>query len=322
MNTNNMFGEDDFARKMDELVKPFQEAHYLSGDFPGCDFKKIHYTQIIHPQARAAIVISHGFCEFIGKYDEMIYYFYQMGYSVFFPEHRGHGFSYRSTEDLDKVDAIRFYDYVDDLKCFLDMVVRPNCPNLPLYLYGHSMGGAIAAAFLEEYPGYFKAAILSSPMMQMTLGKFPEWAVRLLAAYKLFRKKGEDYIMGSHGFDGIDIFEKSSSLSRARYEYVMDMRRAVKQYRTYGGTYRWIATSLRAQKKIIKKAGRIQIPVLLFQAGLDYKVQPRGQEKFAQRAQIAIHRYPQSKHEIFNATTEMRKQYYDEIFRFWEQQEN
>ncbi|MBE5889908.1 MAG: alpha/beta hydrolase [Lachnospiraceae bacterium] len=316
-------GEDDFRTWMDTEGKAFREAHYLEGNFPGCDFRNIHYTQIIHPDEKAAIVISHGFCEFIRKFDEAIYYFYQMGYSVYFIEHRGHGFSYRSVEELDKVDVERFYDYVDDLNCFIDMVVKRNSPGKPLFLYSHSMGGAIGAAYLEEYPSVFDAAILSSPMMEMTLGKYPRWAVSLLALWKKFRKKGTDFIVGSHGFDGVDVFESSSALSRARYEYAFDARKEVKNYSTYGGTYNWIDTSLRAEKKIIRNAAKIKVPVLLFQAGLDAKVQPEGQERFAAKNPLVkISRYPDSKHEIMNATTEIREKYYREVFAFYEMQLN
>jgi len=35
----------------------------------------------------------HGFCEFFGKFHETAYTFYEQGYSVFFVELRGHGYS-------------------------------------------------------------------------------------------------------------------------------------------------------------------------------------------------------------------------------------
>ena len=39
-----------------------------------------------------------------------------------------------------------------------------------LFLFAHSMGGAIGADFLEEYPEYFNSAILSAPMFQVNTG--------------------------------------------------------------------------------------------------------------------------------------------------------
>jgi lysophospholipase len=33
-------------------------------------------------------------------------------------------------------------------------------------------------------------------------------------------EKGEDYVRGQNGFDGIPEFEKSSCVSKARYDYI------------------------------------------------------------------------------------------------------
>ena len=63
------------------------------------DSTAIYYRTYRIPQAKAAIVISHGFCEFAEKYKEVIYYFLKNGYSVYVPEHRGHGYSDRIVVD-------------------------------------------------------------------------------------------------------------------------------------------------------------------------------------------------------------------------------
>ena len=95
------FGEEDFESRMETEAKPVLSM-VQSGDFKGCDGNTIHYEALINSDEKAAIVISHGFCEFYPKYHEMFYYFYEAGYSVFFVEHRGHGFSYREIDDPDK----------------------------------------------------------------------------------------------------------------------------------------------------------------------------------------------------------------------------
>jgi len=119
------FGEETFEEEMNTKGKKFRDEHYREGCFPGCDFRSIHYVYVKNKNERAAVVISHGFCEFISKYDELVYYFYQLGYSVYFIEHRGHGYSFRYVPDeLDRVHLEDFRDYVEDLKCFMDLTDR------------------------------------------------------------------------------------------------------------------------------------------------------------------------------------------------------
>lgn len=312
------FGEETFIEEMNSVGAKFRDEHYEEGEFLGCDFSKLHYVMVKHKNERAAVVISHGFCEFARKFDELIYYFYELGFSVYFVEHRGHGFSQRFVEDEGMVHATRFYDYIDDMKCFMDMVVKKNSPSVPCFMYAHSMGGAIAAGFLEEYPGYVDAAVLSSPMMEMSLGKVPRFVVMAIADVKRFFKKGKKYAPGNHGFDDCYVFKTSGALSESRYRYCFELREQVPEYRTYGGSYDWLATALRAQSKIVRRANRIKIPVRLYQAGLDTKVNSGGQDRFVKNAGIEKVLYPDSKHEIFNASTEMREAYFQSVFDFFE----
>ena len=69
-------------------------------------------------------MISHGFCEFIPKYYELIYMMYEAGYSVYMNEHRGHGYSDGKTSDCGMVTINDFNTYVDDLHKFVEEVVR------------------------------------------------------------------------------------------------------------------------------------------------------------------------------------------------------
>ena len=70
------FGEEDFLDKMNNVVLPFFRINMLEGEFKSFDGRSIHYYYLRNPEEKAAIVISHGFCEFNGKYHEMMYYFY------------------------------------------------------------------------------------------------------------------------------------------------------------------------------------------------------------------------------------------------------
>ena len=160
--------EEKYNEELTRYVLPFIRLNFEDGYMKSADGTRIHYGYVTTP----AIVISHGFTECMPKYYEMIYYFAKAGYSVYMVEHRGHGFSERSVSDMSMVTVNSFDDYVSDLDMFIREIVMKREGRRPLYLYGHSMGGAIAALYLEKHPEVFTKAVLSSPMIEM-LPLFP-----------------------------------------------------------------------------------------------------------------------------------------------------
>ena len=112
INTMVLLGEDDYTDQMTKIVRPVLEANRKSGYFTSYDDTKIFYEYYINPQEKAAVVISHGFCEFTAKYEEFVYYFFQAGYSVFLFDYRGHGYSKRLLEDMGKVHVHSYNEYV------------------------------------------------------------------------------------------------------------------------------------------------------------------------------------------------------------------
>lgn len=64
------------------------------------------------------------------------------------PEHCGHGRSYRMCSDTGDLSLV----HVDDLLFVSRRAAE--FPELPVCLYGHSMGGGIAAAAAAQAPGF------------------------------------------------------------------------------------------------------------------------------------------------------------------------
>ena len=158
--------EKDFAETMEGKVLPFLKDKIEDGYIDTKDGLKLYYQKLVRPDEKASIVLCHGFCEFTLKYAETMYYFYEMGYSVFAIDHRGHGLSDRLVDGYSKVHVDHFEDYVNDFNDFVRQIVMPNSPSKHLILFAHSMGGGIGALYLEEYPDVFEKAILSSPMIK------------------------------------------------------------------------------------------------------------------------------------------------------------
>lgn len=315
-----IIGEDDFSEKLENVIKPWVHNKLQEGFFDSQDGTKIHYHYAIHDEERASVVISHGFCEFVSKYHEVMYYFYQMGYSVFFLEYRGHGFSQRCVEELDRVVVRDYQEYVQDLNGLVEQVVKPMSRTNTYFLFAHSMGGCIATLYLEQHPEVFRAAILSSPLLQMNFKDVPEWAVSALVLWSRIARWDLKYVPGQHGFDNVYVFNTSSCTSEPRYAYVFSERQREPHYTSYGGTYAWTRASIKAIKKAHKNADKVVAPILLFQAGLDSMVKPAGQQRFVSETKnTRLVHYATSKHEVFNATEDVRIPYYKEIFAFLEE---
>lgn len=312
--------DEDFDARLADTILPWVKEHLQEEYFESFDGTRIHTHYAIHPKERASIVLSHGFCEFAGKFHEVMYYMYQMGYSVFFIEHRGHGFSDRTSciQEWDRVYVKDYDEYVADMKCFIDQVVEKHSLTYTYYLYAHSMGGAIGTLFLEKYPEVFQKAVLSSPMLQVNFKNNPTWAVYLLMGISKLLRWDLRYVPGQKGFDGVYVFATSSSTSEPRYAYIFHQRETTPQYTSYGGTYAWTRASIRACKKAVAAAGQVKIPVLLCQSGRDTMVRPEGQEAFAAKSgNTRLVRFPEAKHELFTAHYEIMLPYYQEVFDFY-----
>lgn len=314
-------GEEDFLFRMKSEVEHFLEARRTVGSFDSYDGTKIAYYSYVPEKPKACIVISHGFCEFNEKYNEMIYYFLKADYSVYFIEHRGHGHSGRKLDNLSKVHVSSYREYTRDLSIFMNRIVIPKTNGMKRFIFGHSMGGCIAALFIEKYPEMFTKAVLSSPMMEVKYGKYPSAFAAPVIRFYNFRGRGDEYAFGEHDFDGVNVFEYSSCKSRPRYEYIFGKRINNPEYQTYGGTFSWINAGSVAVRKVRRRSssGKVKIPVLLFQAGHDRLVKGHGQNEFARRAgDVELVRVKQSRHEIFNALETVRVSYYEKIFHFLE----
>ena len=276
--------------------------------FDGLNLRYYHASQGEGKEPKGCIVMLHGYCGFWGKFHEVAH---------FFLEQRVHGYSGRQIDDKDMVHVMDYADYIADIKTLMDKIVMPSAGKLPKIIYAHSMGGAIAALFLEEHPEYFDAAVLSSPMFSIKTGNTPKIAVKLLCAkIRLLHKENLPF-PGGKRFDGIPTFATSSARSEKRYNYIFNQRLKDEHYHTYMMSNGWGAASFKATARLLRGASKVKTPVLLLTAGNDSLVNMSGHEKFAKRASNVQHiNYEDSKHEIYNDVDDVREKYFNDIFNF------
>ena len=357
------FDENGFLEATETVLKPWVDGHVTGSRFISYDKTEIQYYKAVRPDAKAVIVMVHGFCEFFGKYHETAFNLWENGYTVYFIEQRGHGGS-GNPKSPDLVDVEDFSEYVEDLKCLLDKVVIPETPGIRtradihkdrqtgksirngqesessspagrgkktsrepgkqnLLLYAHSMGGCVSALFLERYPEYFCAAVLSSPMLKMAFGQTPQWQVKLLLLTSKVRGWKEELMPGMEHFDpDKPDFEGSGTSSPARYDYQFSMRKDPStggKYTMNAATWNWGRAAMKATLDAAEQMDQISVPVLLCQAGRDVYVDNEGQDEFARKAKhVRLVRFPSSEHEIYASDPESMERYYREIFRFFQ----
>nr|CAB3263812.1 monoglyceride lipase-like [Phallusia mammillata] len=110
-------------------------------------------------EPRALILIIHGFGEHSGRYSIMAPKFTELGFLVFSNDHYCHGES-----DGYRLDIADYQVFLRDLKQHCS-IMKEKYPNLPLFVLGHSMGGALACLFVHQNPDLAKHVVLSSPMI-------------------------------------------------------------------------------------------------------------------------------------------------------------
>lgn len=173
--------------------------------------------------------------------------------------------------------------------------------------------------YLEDYPKVFRCAVLSSPMLRINYGKIPQTAVDVLSVYSKVRNMAFEYAPGQGPFNPNASLESSSAMDQDRYDYQMNQRIADKDYQTSGGTYGWATAAEKACDRIMDHARNITTPILLCQAGQDRLVRLEGQDAFDRACdKVTLIRFPESRHEIYNATDEIREQYFEAVISYFD----
>ena len=312
-----MSGTEHYQDLLDREILPWIHDRVTAGNLTAKDGARLRYYYAIRPDAKAAITVVHGFCEFFGKYHEVLWRLYEEGYSVFFMEQRGHGKSQRFVEPKDLVYVHSFNDYVSDLHLFTKKIVFPMTRHLKHVLLGHSMGGAVSALYLEKYPKDYDVGILSSPMLAIDFGKTPAPAVKAAAVVSKVAKQDLNPLPGHTLFDGIPDFEHSNALDKERYDYQFALRCSDRDYQTWAGTNGWLRAAIRALRSIHRNTRKIIVPVYVLKAGLDTTVDNKGADAFVDKVDTgSMHVIRNARHELYNADEKNRELWYSLIFRY------
>ncbi|XP_047655814.1 monoglyceride lipase isoform X1 [Tachysurus fulvidraco] len=139
---------------------------------------------------KALVFVVHGAGEHCSGYADVAQKLTQHSLFVFSHDHVGHGQS-----EGERMNIKNFQIYIRDCLQHIDLI-RTRYPSLPVFILGHSMGGAISILTVCERPQDFAGVVLIAPMIQMN----PESAT----PFKVFIAKVLNHMAPSLSIGSID----------------------------------------------------------------------------------------------------------------------
>ncbi|WP_027051061.1 alpha/beta fold hydrolase [Mesorhizobium erdmanii] len=121
---------------------------------------------------RAVVQINHGLAEHAARYARFADFLSTRGFHVYVHDHRGHGATKAPDAPLGQfADRDGPAKVIVDVDAIHDLIAREQ-PNLPVILFGHSMGASVALNYLLGHsPRIHAAAIWNGNFSQGLLGQ-------------------------------------------------------------------------------------------------------------------------------------------------------
>ncbi len=233
-------------------------------------------------EPRGIIVLVHGLGEHCGRYDHVAGPLAEDGFVVFAYDQRGHG---RSTGLRGHVDGFR--QYTDDLQLAMDAARGEFGEELPVLVYGHSMGGLVVLSYFLDRPDTPAVGFaVSNPLIRPAFEP-----PRLKVAAGRFLSRFLPRLRLANEVD-------SNGISRDPAE--------VKAYNEDPYVHglvstRWFTSMTAAAERVEAEAEKLGRPGLWILSGADPVVDSTAGEAVARKTSGAdIKAYPESVHEPHN----------------------
>lgn len=117
------------------------------------------------------VQLAHGMCEHIARYDDFARFLAGNGFVVCGNDHLGHGKSIENRSELGTMGAVNGDKRLVDDMHILTRIMKKRNPDLPYFLFGHSMGSFCARVYAAHFGDELSGLIICGTN-QHTVGNF------------------------------------------------------------------------------------------------------------------------------------------------------
>ncbi|MBF0299645.1 MAG: alpha/beta hydrolase [Oligoflexia bacterium] len=255
--------------------------------------------QELTPSKKNIIIFVHGQSEYLEKYQFIVNKLNTLNSDFFFFDLRGHGKSADRLTRPNRTHIESFDQYVYDLDNIVKMLKEKKYKNI--FIISHSAGGLVSALYLEKNPLAIRAAVLSSPMIEINTKPYPKIMAQAMAQTACIVGLGKHVIDNTGGFPAEKLTHDIDFWNSNQIGYEL----------FFGGrpTYGWVRAGFIGIDSALKNIKKIKIPLLVFGAGLDQVVHTSGTEDFVEKLRaengndsVNYIRYEGKKHELLMET--------------------
>jgi len=219
----------------------------------------VHFERSWRPKgdARGMLVVVHGLKDHSARYADFAVGLAKRGFSVRSYDHRGHG---RSDGKPQRVDD--FADFMTDLDSFVRRSKQSE-PKVPVFVLGHSMGGAIATGYALDHQADIAGLLLSAPALAADASGAAKFGAHVASA--LFPGVGAAALP-------IEKFSRSPEvIARAKRDPFVDLSDV---------PARTIAGLLDTMDRITENRSKLVLPILGMHEKVDEITLPSGTREF------------------------------------------
>jgi lysophospholipase len=228
---------------------------FEEGFFDARDRRRLYWQSYRPAETQSHVIFVHGYGDHSSRYRHLFDFLARRGHAVHAYDTRGHG---RSSGKRGHVD--RFEEYLDELTDFVAFVQARHPDAARPFLAAHSHGGLVTLRWLlRGAPAPIAGLALSSPFLGLA---FEPPRVKVTVSRLLGRVV--PWLPVPHAFDPGELTSDAGFQDLAEADL---LRHGVT-------TPGWFNVAMVAQEEVRAGAGRIEVPVLLMQAGADRVADP------------------------------------------------
>lgn len=217
------------GQALEDLFKEVTVMEFLTNEFSYksasglCDIFAQSAAPADFGVVKGVVQIAHGMAEYSNRYAQFALELCKHGYAVYINDHLGHGASVASEEELGYFGDNGPESLVEDMKQLTD-IARQEYPNVPVFLFGHSMGSFLARKYTAKYGHLLDGVIYSG-----TSGSNP--AVGMGIALSNYMIKSEGKLQRSSFLDSIAFgtYNKKTA-KKTKFDWLSRDEKEVEKY--------------------------------------------------------------------------------------------